>query len=212
MFNKKITRDRIKSFLTTYRTDSYTLDIGAGDGYYRDLFPNSVTVDADADRKPDIVADAHHLPFADETFDVVICTEVLEHLHTPEQAMSEFRRVLKPGGRLLLTTRFIFPLHDVPGDYYRYTKYGLRYLLREWKIEKLMEEASTIDTLRIIFQRLIFQTEFRPNKPIKLLIASAMQLVRVFSLFSMKEYGDIKRRTMETAILTSGYYVSATRD
>jgi len=48
--------------------------------------------------------DAHYLPFADRSFDTIVCSEVIEHVDNPEQALQEFNRVLRPKGRLVLTT------------------------------------------------------------------------------------------------------------
>ena len=115
---RKITRPRLRAFLQQYANEGRVLDVGCGAASYRDLFPQTTTLDIAARDgvKVDIIADAHDLSqIPDASFDIVLCTEVLEHLHTPERAIAEFRRVLKPQGLLLLSTRFIFPLHDVPG-------------------------------------------------------------------------------------------------
>ena len=83
----------------------------------------------------DVFGDGNRLPFADASFDTVLCTEVLEHLPTPAACMTEMVRVLKPGGRLLLTVPFIQPLHELPFDYYRFTPSGLEDLMRAQGLE-----------------------------------------------------------------------------
>jgi 2-polyprenyl-3-methyl-5-hydroxy-6-metoxy-1,4-benzoquinol methylase len=123
--HKKITREKKSAFLAKQGSDGKTLDIGSGDKYYAKFFPNLTSVDIDPLRKPDVVASVYQLPFKDGEFDNILCTEVLEHLAEPAAAILEMERVLKPGGKLILTTCFIFPIHDAPGDYFRYTKYGL---------------------------------------------------------------------------------------
>lgn len=81
----------------------------------------------------DVVSDIHNLTevFAAESFDFVICTDVLEHVASPWIAVKELYAVLKPGGTLLLTTPFNFHLHATPAtlDYWRFTADGLRQLL-----------------------------------------------------------------------------------
>lgn len=76
----------------------------------------------------DLAADAEQLPFADGTFQRVECDAVLEHVRHPEQAMSEMRRVLAPGGYLHLVTPFCHPFHEYPKDYRRFTLDGLKEL------------------------------------------------------------------------------------
>jgi SAM-dependent methyltransferase len=74
----------------------------------------------------DIVAMAERLPVADGSADLVLCTQVLEHVEDPSRAVSEMARVLKPGGICLLTTHGTWFYHPDPEDYWRWTPAGLR--------------------------------------------------------------------------------------
>lgn len=74
---------------------------------------------------PHIFGDATKLPILDGTFDTVLLLEVLEHLRCPRQALEEVSRVLRPGGRMVLTMPFLYPIHDAPHDYQRFTVHGL---------------------------------------------------------------------------------------
>jgi SAM-dependent methyltransferase len=67
----------------------------------------------------------------DETCEIVLCTEVLEHVSDPGSALAEISRVLKDNGVLLLSVPFLARLHEEPHDYFRYTEHGLRYLLMQ---------------------------------------------------------------------------------
>lgn len=208
----KITRPRLDAFLRRHATSQPVLDIGCGNDQYGRHFPNRTTLDIAA--RPgvgvDIVGDAHHLPqIPDASFDVILCTEVLEHLHTPEKALAEFRRILRPGGTLIITTRFIFPLHDVPGDYYRYTKYGLRHLLYDFTIEEFQEETTTVETLAVLCQRIGFQCETLWARPFKFFWFLAARILMFFPWILTKEFGDIRHTQPERNIMSSGYYVAA---
>lgn len=75
--------------------------------------------------RPDVFADAARLPFPDASVDAVVMFEVLEHLREPQAALAEAARVLRPGGRLLLSMPFLYPIHDAPHDYQRLTVHGL---------------------------------------------------------------------------------------
>lgn len=208
----KITRPRLEAFLKKYATTEKTLDIGSGNKPYVHLFPNISTVD-NKERpgtKLDFIGDAHDLSMIPSgSFEVILLTEVLEHLHSPHLAIAEFKRILKPGGLLLLTTRFVYPLHEVPVDYYRYTKYGLRHLLREFTIVELQDETNTIETLAVLYQRLGFQCTTLWAKPFKLFWFLLAKFTLLFKHVLTSEHGDIHGESTETNILSSGYYVAA---
>ena len=75
--------------------------------------------------RPDIFADAAGLPAAAQSCDTVVLLEVLEHIRNPQEALQEAFRVLRPGGHLLLSMPFLYPIHDAPHDYQRMTRHGL---------------------------------------------------------------------------------------
>jgi SAM-dependent methyltransferase len=110
--------------------DGRVLDYGCADQPYRGFFPGSVDyVGADLPGNPhasvEIGADGT-VPAADASFDAILSTQVLEHVEDPEVYLSECRRLLKPGGRLLLSTHGIMVYHPDPVDYWRWTGAGLR--------------------------------------------------------------------------------------
>lgn len=79
---------------------------------------------------PDVFADGGQLPIKDACIDTVLLLEVLEHIADAQSVVAEIHRVLKPGGSLLLSMPFLYPIHDAPYDYQRYTPYGLQHILR----------------------------------------------------------------------------------
>ena len=80
--------------------------------------------------RPDIFGDAARLPLADASCDGVLLFEVLEHLELPDASIAEIARVLRPGGQLLLSVPFLYPIHDAPHDFHRFTRYALERLLQ----------------------------------------------------------------------------------
>src|SRR5262249_33479426 len=116
------------------------LDIGCGMQPYRHMLGERVTEYVGVDRvgeltRPTIVGTAEALPVPDGSFDVVLCTIVLEHVVDPREVLAEARRVLGPGGRLVLTVPSVWPAHEMPHDYWRFTRSGLEHLMREFGFE-----------------------------------------------------------------------------
>jgi SAM-dependent methyltransferase len=204
----KLTRITLDRFIAAHATDRRTLDIGAQNGPYGAHFPRRVGLDIRPGAGVRIIGDAQALGIRDAAFEVVLCTEVLEHLPEPQKAIDEIFRVLEPGGSLLLTTRFLFPIHDAPHDYFRFTKYGLRHLLRRFEIVELREETDTVSTLAVLLQRMGMQAETLGWTPLRALWLVAAQAARPFAFLITREYGDSRRRTPERGIMTSGYHVA----
>lgn len=75
--------------------------------------------------QPHIFGDAQALPFGDATVDTVLLLDVLEHLPNPAACLEEIARVLRSGGRCILQAPFLYPIHDAPLDFQRWTRYGL---------------------------------------------------------------------------------------
>jgi SAM-dependent methyltransferase len=110
------------------------IDVGAGDAPYRELFAAQEYLTLDHEATPhsgdvDVLGSADAMPVADGSFDAVVCTQVLEHVAEPLAALTEFHRVLRPGGRLIATVPFAWEEHEMPHDYYRYTRPGAEHLL-----------------------------------------------------------------------------------
>lgn len=110
------------------------LDVGCADRWVSGLLPPGsayVAIDHPATgavlygARPDVFADAARLPFRSGSFDTVVMLEVLEHLRYPREALIEAGRVLSPGGTAIVSMPFLYPLHDAPHDYQRYTRHGL---------------------------------------------------------------------------------------
>ncbi|MFC1819074.1 class I SAM-dependent methyltransferase, partial [Thermodesulfobacteriota bacterium] len=115
----------------------HVLDVGCGQMPYKSLLVSSKTdvtkyigldfeVNPIHNNNPDIVWEDNKIPLADNTIDCSLATEVLEHCPNPEEVLDEIHRVLKPGGFFFFTVPFLWPLHEVPFDQYRYTPFALK--------------------------------------------------------------------------------------
>lgn len=122
------------------------LDAGCGNRpyapWYEPLVESSVALDATPHGGVDVVGYADRLPFAGETFDTVLCTEVLEHVQDAERAASEMFRVTRPGGAVLVTVPYLYPTHEAPYDMRRFTHYGISDLMTRHGFEVLGVDAK----------------------------------------------------------------------
>jgi len=163
--NTFLMKDLLATTAQTLPTESFVLDAGAGEGRFRDLFAHTRYLGVDLAVGDlawdysglDIITPLERLCFADATFDVVVFTQVMEHVSEPSLVLAELRRVLRPGGMLILVAPQSWHEHQIPHDYYRYTSYGLRYLLA-----KNGYEVETIQPLGGYFWYLAFQLQLLP--------------------------------------------------
>lgn len=131
------------------------LDIGCGGKPYLPLFADRsasyVGVDAVPGEQVDDVAPAESLPYEDGSFDVVLCTQVLEHVDEPAKVLSEIDRVLSPGGVAFLSTHGVYLYHPDPSDsdrdYWRWTHSGLLRIFRQaanWGELKIQAQGDVV--------------------------------------------------------------------
>ncbi len=158
-FNNIYIHSFIKEILSeiNFIEKSIALDLGCGERPYKDLLNNKFAsvVNADYEKRCkdlDCYADAKNTPFATDTFDAVLLSEVIEHVENPGSVVNEIYRILKPGGYLILTWPLIYGLHEIPTDFIRYTEFGMDQLLRKnsliiYKIKRIGDILAVIHTL-----------------------------------------------------------------
>lgn len=128
------------------------IDIGCGEMPYKGLVMDNsrvteyIGVDIQNETyqqfvKPDVFWDGRHIPLANDTTDCAMLIEVLEHVPKPDLVLMEINRVMKRGGVCLITIPFLWTLHDVPNDEYRYTPFALRRLAEQSNFEVLKMES-----------------------------------------------------------------------
>lgn len=137
------------------RTNAAVLDVGCGGKPYLPLFAPYAGSYEGVDTAPgplvDRVAPAEDLPYDDSSFDLVLCTQVLEHVQDPAASIAEIHRVLRPGGAALLSTHGVFLYHPDPPesdqDYWRWTHAGLEKQIRgagEWSEVTLQAHGDVV--------------------------------------------------------------------
>lgn len=158
--------------------------------------------DIDERFAPDILGDICAHDFAGRTFDVIVLSEVLEHVHSPHLAIANVRGALGEGGRLILTVPFMLPIHERPHDYYRYTRYGLEYLLRDFSDVSIGERNSWAEAINALAPRMVVDKSRGARLVAPLFVAAAFVKLPLALLLG---------RLVRTDMMTTGYVVTASK-
>ena len=133
------------------------LDVGCGVKpyypFFADVASEYVGVDVVENPAAELLGPVEALPVDDASFDVVLCTQVLEHCDDPKQAVSELRRVVRPHGRVLASTHGVQVYHPSPTDYWRWTHDGLHRLFTtsaDWSSITVEPGAGTASALAML--------------------------------------------------------------
>lgn len=121
--------ERLNKLLAQYDAPAHILDLGSGT---RRLHPGIINLEIGAFPNVNLIGDGTQLPLADNSFDLVICQAVLEHVRDPQSVVAEIERVLKTGGQVYAEIPFLQGFHADPHDYQRYTRSGIEYLFRNF--------------------------------------------------------------------------------
>ncbi|NEO68927.1 class I SAM-dependent methyltransferase [Moorena sp. SIO3H5] len=146
------------------------IDIGCGTKPYKYFLSSYIQEHIGVDHEGtfhdkshiDLIGTAYQIPVEDYSFDSALCTAVLEHLEEPELALIECNRVLKIGGIAIYSVPFIWHLHEEPRDFYRYSKYGLKYLFEKTGFE--IVEIKALSGFWVTFGQLLVYNLYRSNR------------------------------------------------
>lgn len=167
--SKSMSRKGLYPFLSAQfegiQKDRKVLSVGAGGEVNRLLQRVAkqqgfqvIQLDINPRLYPDIVADICEWS-SPNAFDAAIASEVLEHCHRPRAAVQNIRTSLINGGHLVVTVPFVFPIHDAPVDYFRYTRHGLRLLFDDFEDVVIKERNNWGESLAVLLARCV-----KPNR------------------------------------------------
>ena len=152
------------------------MDFGCGSKPYRSLFVNTaeyIGVDyaseghSHTNESIDVMYNGKKIPFPDEQFDSVFSSEVFEHVFNLEEIIPEIKRVMKKGGKILITCPFVWNEHEVPIDYARYTQFALKHLFEKNGFKILLQDKSGDFTMAVYQMRMVyFNDHFIPSFPL----------------------------------------------
>lgn len=194
--SSRISRKSLARFCREHATQEYTLVVHSNDVDHRSLFPNSFVVSKRGERSANLHTDPS---FQDlnligaESFRVILCTGLLEHVPDPARLIGEFHRILAPGGRLIISASAVFPFHGAPDNYFHFTRHGFELLFREWsEFAALRGSTRPFQTIAILLQRINIQCDvFPPARP---LIEALYHVIPALDVFVLRQYDSVGRR------------------
>lgn len=148
-FPHYVIRKSILKFIQQYLPEFHgvVVDLGCGNMPYKSLIlaegrvTKYISIDLEQSdyyqNQPDLSWDGNTIPLPDESADILLATELFEHIENPVSLVKEIRRVLKKGGMLIGTTPFFWIIHEAPNDYRRFTPFGLQNILQQAEFKKV---------------------------------------------------------------------------
>lgn len=141
----------LQRFAEDTPADATVLDVGCGLKPYRRYFKTSTYTGidiaggghADEAKTVDAYYDGHTIPFPDNHFSTLLCTQVLEHADDADELVAECARVLQPGGRAFFSMPFTYPEHEVPYDFRRFTRFEHERLFKKHGFTNLTIAPTT---------------------------------------------------------------------
>lgn len=199
--------DAVDAFAAGLPAGSLVIDGGAGECAYKPRFGSHRYVGVDLGigdpawnyGQLDVFADLTAIPFCANSFDAAVNIVTLEHVREPAAVVTEFYRILRPGGSLLLVVPHEWEEHQTPHDYFRYTQYGIRHLL-ECAGFTSIDSKPVGGFFRLLSRRLFNALQFFPGIwfPVGLVLFALPALV-----FPVLDRLDTKRN------FTLGYICTA---
>lgn len=214
--SKNISRKNLFNFIEVYikKIENETgelneikvLNVGSGgdiEKYLRSIFKFVYSVDIEEKRKPNQVIDIcdkkqlSKLMFEPK----LICIfEVLEHTKNPISAVNNIYEILDEGGYVLFSSPFIFHIHDEPYDFYRFTKYGLKHLFRDFTEVEILSRNGWFETILVLFVRLRLE---------KSLVGKVIGNAFILLYYLLTPVTWLLQKSITSDKMTTGYFLYA---
>lgn len=214
--SKKISRKNLDKFIDYYISrisneldgiDSLkVLNVGAGgtiETYLKTKFNFVRSIDVNVNREPDQVIDVCDIDqLKDLTFtpQLICMFEVLEHTKNPINAIQNLHEIIDENSYVMLSTPFIFHIHDEPYDYFRFTKYGLEILFQNFKEVVVKPRNGWFETILVLFVRLRMERN---------ILSKMIGNLFILIYFLLTPITYLLQSIIKSEKITTGYFVYA---
>jgi SAM-dependent methyltransferase len=174
-------------------TDMLTLVVHSEDVDYKPYFPNAFAVTKRPDKPADLHVDLYYRDLSkieSNSYEVILCTGLMEHVPDPQRLIDELHRILRPGGRLIISASAVFSFHECPNDFFHFTPFSFRLLFSNWaRIEVLRGASQPFETIAILIQRILLQCDIFP--PVRPVLEGLCSILRLFDKFITAQYDTV---------------------
>jgi len=214
--SKKISRKNLDKFIDYYISrisneldginSLKVLNVGAGgtiETYLKTKFNFVRSIDVDVNREPDQVIDVCDIDqLKDLTFtpQLICMFEVLEHTKNPINAIQNLHEIIDENSYVMLSTPFIFHIHDEPYDYFRFTKYGLEILFQNFKEVVVKPRNGWFETILVLFVRLRMERN---------ILSKMIGNLFILIYFLLTPITYLLQSIIKSEKITTGYFVYA---
>ena len=201
-FPAYLLRKKLLSYIRkyAYHMKGRMMDFGCGSKPYHSVFNVDEYIGVDfngqghshENEQIDVFYDGQTIPFPDNHFDSIFSSEVFEHVFNLEEIVIELHRVLKPGGKILVTCPFAIAEHEQPNDYARYSSFGLKHLFEKnnFKVvdyDKIGNSFETIRQIKIMYYHMEVMPKLNKLIIVKPVVESILYpLMNIYTLVMAK--------------------------
>ena len=194
---KKLSTRNLERLCRENASDKLTLVVHSEDVDYQPYFPNAFAVTKRKEKPADMHVDLYYRELSkieSKSYEVIVCTGLLEHLPDPQHHIDDLYRILKPGGKLIISASAVFSFHECPNDFFHFTPFSFRMMFERWdRIEMLRGASQPFETIAILLQRILLQCEiFPPLRPVVELMCS---IIPVFDRLVISQYDIVGDRS-----------------
>ncbi len=190
---RKLSKKNLTRLCREYATEEPTLVIHPEFVDYKLFFPNCFTVSKRNYKPADMHVDVYYRDLSKieaESYNVILCLGLLEHIPDPERLIADMRRILKPGGRLIIHASACFSFHECPDNFFQFTPFGFKLLFKDWsQIEMMRGSSQPFETIGILLQRINMQCEIFPL--VRPFIEVLYHVIPVLDYFVVRQYNTM---------------------
>ncbi len=202
LFKTKFSKKNLIRLCKENSSNKKTLVIHSEDVNYAPFFPNHFTITKRKNIKADMHVDDYYNDIKnieDESYEIILCTGLLEHLPDPFFFIKNLKRILKPHGKLIISASCAFSIHEGPDNYFHFTPYSINNLFKDWsEISSIKGASQPFETIGILLQRILIQCDIIPIfRPIIEVISI---IIPIFDKFILRQFNKAGRRDKSNLI------------